>query len=68
MAGSRIAKTDDVLIMRCAWCRCYEVGDKWLGEEIVQAFLRRSPSQRVTHGICPDCNVDLRRRGLSTSG
>jgi hypothetical protein len=52
------------LITRCAWCDRYEAGGLWLPKEEVAAFLRDDGSA-VTHGICPDCVADLRRRQLS---
>jgi hypothetical protein len=54
----------NTLITRCAWCDRYEAGGLWLSKEEVAAFLRDDGST-VTHGICPDCVADLRRRQLS---
>lgn len=53
------------LITRCAWCGRYAVDDGWLTEESVRAFVRPGDWRSMTHGICPDCFADLRRRGLS---
>jgi hypothetical protein len=54
----------DALITRCAWCDRYEVGGRWLAKEHVAAFLRDDGST-VTHGICPDCVADLKRRKMT---
>jgi hypothetical protein len=46
---------------RCAWCRRYRVGDRWLEAA-------RTPPVRVsrtTHTICDDCAAALREAGLS---
>jgi hypothetical protein len=57
-------ETAHVLIVRCAWCRRYEVGEIWLGEKTVHSFLRNDPVQVFTHGICPDCIANHGQRGL----
>lgn len=63
MASSPIEQTEQVLIVRCAWCRRYEVEETWLAEKIVHAFLRNDPSLVVTHGICPECLANNGPRG-----
>lgn len=62
MASLPAEETDQVLIVRCAWCRRYEVGEMWLAEKTVHSFLRSDPSQVFTHGICPDCIANHRQQ------
>jgi len=59
-------QTDQVLIVRCAWCRRYEVGETWLAEKIVHGFLRNDSSLVFTHGICPDCLANHRQHGAES--
>ena len=59
-----VGTSPDSLITRCAWCDRYEVGGRWLTKEDVAEFLRDDGST-VTHGICPDCVTDLKRRELT---
>lgn len=53
------------LITRCAWCRRFAVDAGWLPEDVVHEFVRPGDWRSMTHGICPDCIAELRRRGLS---
>lgn len=62
MASLPAEETDQVLIVRCAWCRAYEVGEMWLAEKTVHSFSRSDPSQVFTHGICPDCIANHRQQ------
>jgi hypothetical protein len=68
MATAAAAATlDEPLVTRCAWCARYHVGDEWLEEATIHGFARpgRWDSMLASHGICPGCVADLRRRGLS---
>lgn len=57
----------------CSWCKRIRTGDgRWLEvEEAVETLgLLRGPAlPLISHGICPDCDREVRRAaGLGTSG
>jgi hypothetical protein len=61
-----VSLLSEPLVTRCAWCARYQVGDEWLDEQTIGEFTRRGTWMGVaTHGICPGCVGDRRRRGLS---
>ncbi|HEY7197955.1 MAG TPA: hypothetical protein VH306_12280 [Gaiellaceae bacterium] len=65
MSSERAATSEIPLLTRCAWCSDYEVGDEWLEESVVHAFVRPGGASTLTHGICPSCVAELRELGLS---
>jgi hypothetical protein len=54
----RAAWAGDALLVRCAWCRRFKIGDEWLyldavGEREQQIAARLLAT--CSHGICPGC-------------
>lgn len=54
-------KEEETLTSRCAWCRRYQVGERWLDAGAIAAI----PASRTSHTICDDCTRALRESGLS---
>ena len=53
---------------RCAWCGRYAVGERFLPRDETPRFVSLTPSSRITHGICPDCNVAMADNGACSPG
>jgi hypothetical protein len=67
-ALTRIAsrhRREDGLTTRCAWCGRYAVDGTFRDADELPRFVAFTPPSRLTHGICPECVVDLRREGKS---
>jgi hypothetical protein len=47
------------LVLKCAWCGRYRIGDDWLDLGVDDA----PDPDRATHGICSDCLRALRMNG-----
>ncbi len=48
------------LLVRCAWCERIKVDDAWIAVAEVQAAqLNPDTVMQHSHGICPDCFVQL---------
>ena len=45
-------------ITRCAWCKRYRFGERWIDVGLFDVFARKS---RVSHSVCPDCLTGLER-------
>jgi hypothetical protein len=43
------------VVVRCAWCGRVKVESEWQDEDEVQAMRLLTPSQHLSHGICPSC-------------
>ena len=57
------ATRDCDLLVMCAWCDRFQVGDAWIEIEDAASQLelfRRSRLPQISHGICPDCSEMLR--------
>ena len=50
------------LTSRCAWCGRYRAGQQWVHLSERPPFV---DELALSHGICPDCIVELRRQGMS---
>jgi hypothetical protein len=61
LAQVSILRAGTGLIGRCAWCGRYRVGDRWLVVEPKPQDLEN----KTSHGICEDCEANLRRVGMS---
>jgi hypothetical protein len=54
----RDAAAGNALLLRCAWCGRFNIGDEWLHLHAVgrgQQSIATSLRDKATHGICPDC-------------
>ena len=54
----REAREDDVMLLRCAWCGSYRVGEEWLQLRAIgrgQMQITRDLLDRASHGICVEC-------------
>jgi hypothetical protein len=54
----RAAWAGDRLIVRCAWCRRFKLGEEWLHLDAVgtrQQQIAHRLLLNASHGICPDC-------------
>lgn len=54
----RAAWAGDGLLLRCAWCGRFKIGDEWLHLEAVGEREQRIAHRlldNATHGICGDC-------------
>jgi hypothetical protein len=64
LLDSSINRDDDFLKV-CSWCKRVQAEGEWLEVELavegLELFNRQSLPQ-ISHGICEDCGISLRRR------
>jgi hypothetical protein len=53
------------LVRRCAWCARFSLGEGWMAEDELPAFVPARAVEHATHTICPDCERRLVREGKS---
>jgi hypothetical protein len=62
----RDADAGNVMLVRCAWCDSFRVGEEWLRLEAIghgQLRITAAVRARASHGICEECLASqLRRR------
>jgi hypothetical protein len=54
----RLQRDEEGLLVRCAWCGRYSLGDEWLVENEVRqrwGLEDKFQADQITHSICPDC-------------
>jgi hypothetical protein len=64
LLDSSINREDDFLKI-CSWCKRVQAEGEWLEVELAVERLELFSSQhlpQLTHGICEDCGISLRRR------
>lgn len=63
---------DQEFLLSCSWCKRVQVGGEWVEVEkaIEQLGLFDRPRlPRLSHGICPDCNLAIREQyGMDAPG
>lgn len=62
----RAAWAGDQLLLRCAWCQRFKIGDEWLYLDAVGDREQRVAHRLLatcSHGICPSC-FEKQTRGL----
>lgn len=48
-------RSASAVTVRCAWCGRIRVGEKWREGDDFEAMRLRTPGERLSDGICPDC-------------
>jgi hypothetical protein len=54
----RDARAGRVMLVHCAWCNAFRIGDEWLQLEAVgqgQVQIAHALREKASHGICPRC-------------
>jgi hypothetical protein len=54
----RDARADRVILVHCAWCDAFHLGDEWLQLEAIgdgQVRIIHTLRDKASHGICPSC-------------
>lgn len=54
----RDARQGRAMLVRCAWCDAFQIGEEWLHLEALnrgQRLITAAVRARASHGICPTC-------------
>jgi hypothetical protein len=64
LALCALSRDSRAMLTRCAWCDRIQLGSVWMQRDDAPT-LPHGIAERTTHGICPDCVVEMRRSGQS---